>query len=287
MEANGLAYLPAGEARLLRRLDDMFERWGIGVGAEPVIGAPLLPVAKLAKLDYYQNFPHQALVVNALDLEHRPQGQDACAIEAFPPEQLQSAEIALPSATCYAVYLGMEGTSLPGNTLITLVGRCFRREERYTGLRRLLGFHMREIVALGEQEFVEEHIDRFSSRILRFAEELDLPLRKEAATDPFFDGEGPRALLQRIAPVKYEFLAGELAIASVNKHRNFFGERCDIQLADSGRPVFTSCVAFGLERWLAVLHDRYGDWAAADEAVAKADQALASAATTEGTSHAD
>lgn len=263
----------SGEAGLLQRLDRTFEGWGLGDGAEPVIGAPLLPVPDLAKLDYYQNFPHQALVVNALDLKQRPEGADATTITSFPPEQLQGAEIALPSATCYAVYLGLQGTSVE-NRLFTLVGRCFRREEHYTGLRRLLGFHMREVVALGTREFVEAHIDRFSARVTAFTEALDLPMRKEVASDPFFDGESSRALLQLISPVKHEFIVDELAIASVNRHRNFFGERCSIQLAGTGQPVFTSCAAFGLERWLSVLHQRYGGWEAAADAVERAQRAM-------------
>jgi hypothetical protein len=41
---------------------------------------------------------------------------------------------------------------------------------------------------------------------------------------------------------------GEIAIASLNLHRNFFGER--LSIAFDGQPAFTSCVGFGLERWL-------------------------------------
>lgn len=273
MEQNGLLFMGSGEAGLLHRLDRTFEQWGVLDGAEAVIGAPLLPVGDLAKLDYYRNFPHQALVVNALDLKHRPDDTEATTLTSFPPERLQDAEIALPSATCYAVYLGLQGTAVE-NRLVTLVGRCFRREEHYTGLRRLMGFHMREVVALGTREFVEAHIARFSERVLAFAEALGLTMRKEAASDPFFDGESSRALLQLISPVKHEFIVDDLAIASVNKHRNFFGERCSIQQAGNGQPVFTSCAAFGLERWLSVLHQRHGDWAAAVEAVERAARAM-------------
>ena len=57
--------------------------------------------------------------------------------------------------------------------------------------------------------------------------------------------------------VKEELLCGDLAIASLNFHRNFFGERCGIQLA-SGGPAFTGCVGMGLERWIHVLQQRHG-----------------------------
>lgn len=270
MPQHSLVFLQAGEADALDRLDRVFAQWGLADGAERVIGAPLLPVSDLATLDYYQNFPHQALVVSPLDVAQRPFGADVAPLAGFTPAHLEPAEFALPSAACYAVYLGLGGSTLTTNMRVTLVGRCFRREDHYAGLRRLLGFHMREVVALGTQEFVEEHIEHYSRRILAFAEALGLSLRKEAACDPFFDASGPRAKLQMLAPVKYEFLAGDLAVSSVNKHRTFFGERCSIRLADQDQPVFTSCAAFGLERWISVLHERHGSWTAVQEAIEKA-----------------
>jgi seryl-tRNA synthetase len=268
-DRHGLQVLSAGETALLRSLDSVFEGWGIEVGAASMIMPALLPVESLARLDFYENFPHHALVVSPLDLDRRGGGYGS-AVPAFSTGQLCSAELGLPSAACFAVYLHHEGQQLPGNTTVTVLGRCFRREEYYDGLRRVLGFHMREVVALGSSDFVQAHLQRFSDRITAFTDALELPVRKEAATDPFYDRGGQRALLQKLAPVKHEFLVGDLAIASVNVHRNFFGERCSISLADTGTPVFTSCVAFGLERWLSVLRERFGDWPAALEAVGQA-----------------
>lgn len=266
---HGLQVLSTGETALLRTLDSVFEGWGLEVGAASMIMPPLLPVESLARLDFYENFPHHALVVSPLDLDRRGAGYGS-AVSAFDTEQLRSAELGLPSAACFAVYLHHEGRQIPDGITITVLGRCFRLEERYEGLRRLLGFHMREVVALGSSAFAQEHLQRFSDRIMDFAAALELPVRKETATDPFYDRGGQRALLQKLAPVKHEFLVGDLAIASVNVHRNFFGERCAISLASDGTPVFTSCVAFGLERWLAVLQDRFGDWPAAIDAVRQA-----------------
>jgi hypothetical protein len=265
MNQHGLACLRSGQAALMRSLDGIFEAWGHADGAATVITPPLLPVESLARLDYYDNFPHQALLVSAL-AEPRPRARDL-GLTAFPAAELQDAELALPPAACYAVYLDLAGQEVADGTLVTVIGRCFRREERYADLRRLLGFHMREIVAVGSAEFVEHHLDRYAARIFAFAKALDLPLDEQPATDPFFDRQSSRALLQRIAPVKHEFLAGDLAIASVNKHRNFFGERCGIRLAGTGGPVFTSCVAFGLERWLSALSSRFGSWDDAARAV--------------------
>ncbi|WP_225098622.1 hypothetical protein [Streptomyces sp. CoH27] len=265
----GLAALGPQATTLLNRLDRVFESWALDAAAEPMVTAPLLPVARLAELDFYRNFPHQAMVAAPLRLHGPDAGHDP-GDGAFSADALEPARLALPSAACYGVYLHLAGQALPEPRRITVLGRCFRREDHYEDLRRLLGFHMREIVALGPLPHADEHLRHFTGRIEEFAARLGLPLRKEAATDPFYDRGGSRALLQQLAPVKHEFLYEDLAIASVNVHRNFFGDRLGITLAGTGEPVFTSCVAFGLERWLSALTRHFGDWERASAAVERA-----------------
>ncbi|MEV6331618.1 hypothetical protein [Streptomyces sp. NPDC051909] len=266
----GLPVLGPEGTRLLRLLDDTFEGWGVTAGARPMTMPPLLPAADLARLDYYDNFPHQAVVAAPLDLERRATEPFSTDTGCFPTAALEPAALGLPSASCYAVYLTHQGTRVADDTLVTICSWCFRKETHYEGMRRQLGFRMREIVAIGGREHAEHHLADFTARIQAFAAALDLPLRREAACDPFFDKGSSKAVLQRLTPVKYEFLYEDLAIASVNTHRNFFGDRCDITLESSGGPAFTSCVAFGLERWLSALTRRHGGWAAATEAVLEA-----------------
>ncbi|MFD7061704.1 hypothetical protein [Streptomyces sp. NPDC059906] len=249
--APALAILGPGATRLVRELDQLFAGWGVAAGAEEISPPPLYPVTDLEKFDVYDNFPHLAWVAGGLDLD----GGDVKPVDgAFAPSGLRETRYGLPHATCYGAYLYHEGTDLPGDILVTLVNRCFRNEDHYGGLRRLASFQMREIVALGSYEHTQQVIARFTERIEAFAEALGLGLTREAASDPFFKNDGARALLAKLSPVKYEFQYGDLAIASVNTHRNFFGERCDIRLP-AGEHAFTSCVAFGLERWLAVLSE--------------------------------
>ncbi|AEW96638.1 MULTISPECIES: class-II aminoacyl-tRNA synthetase family protein [Streptomycetaceae] len=265
-----LVILDPDRTDLLRELDRIFAGWGASAGAREILPPPLYPVSDLEKFDVYDNFPHLALAAAPLDLqtgEGRPeQGR-------FAPGDLLPARLGLPHATCYGAYLYYEGTHVADDTLVTLVNRCFRNETHYSGLRRLLTFQMREIVALGAYEHTQRVIADFTARITAFAEALALPLAKEAATDPFFSNDGARALLARLSPVKYEFQLDGLAIASVNTHRNFFGERCAIKRAGTDSYAYTGCVAFGLERWLSVLLDAHGgDAPAALEAVRAADR---------------
>lgn len=102
--------------------------------------------------------------------------------------------------------------------------------------------------------------------MLALAARLGLDMTMEVAVDPFFDKGGSRAKMAQLFPVKEEFIVGGLAVGSVNYHRNFFGQRCDISLP-TGEPAHTSCLAFGLERWVHALTARFGDARSATEAL--------------------
>ncbi|MEV7340282.1 hypothetical protein [Streptomyces sp. NPDC093544] len=262
--APALAILGPQATRLVKELDRVFADWGLAAGAEEISAPPLFPVTDLEKFDVYTNFPHLAWVAGSLDLTD---DQFKPVEGRFGPGAVTEARYGLPHATCYGAYLFHEGDQVADDTLVTLVNRCFRNEDHYSGLRRLASFQMREIVALGNYEHTQQVLARFTERIQSFAAALGIDLGKVPAGDPFFRNDNGRALLQKLSPVKYEFQYGDLAIASVNTHRNFFGERCGIRLA-SGEHAYTSCVAFGLERWLAVLTEHFdGDLDAALAAV--------------------
>ncbi|MEU5693157.1 hypothetical protein [Actinosynnema sp. NPDC020468] len=252
--APALALLGPAETRLVRALDDTFAGWGVEAGAEEISVPPLYPVADLEKFDVYTNFPQLAFVAGPLELGGAAKPEDG----RFARQDLVDGRYGLPHATCFGAYLFHEGGVVADDALVTLVNRCFRNEERYGGLRRLASFQMREIVALGGFRHTQDVLARFTTRIGEFAAAIGLHLDREAAVDPFFTADGGRALLQKLKPVKHEFVHDGLAIASVNTHRNFFGERCDIRLRDTGEHAYTACVAFGLERWLAVLGDLHG-----------------------------
>ena len=111
----------------------------------------------------------------------------------------------------------------------------------------------------------KNHLLRAKDAVTALCAELGLDVRLEVATDPFFDKNSGKAKMQRLFPVKEEFVVGGLAIGSVNYHRNFFGERCGILAGED--TAHTSCLAFGLERWVHVLTDRFGSADAAAAAV--------------------
>ncbi|MBV2355730.1 hypothetical protein KUM39_15330 [Streptomyces sp. J2-1] len=258
--------LDPDRTELLRALDAGFTGWARAEGAREIVVPPLYGVADLEKFDVYQNFPQLAFLAAPLSVT-----------EGEPPPattDLGTARFGLPHSACLGAYLFHEDSELAGDTVLTMVQWCFRNEDHYVPLRRQAAFQMRETVALGSYEHTQRLLDRAGERITAFGAALGLGLAREAASDPFFARDGARALMSRLSPVKHEFRFGDLALASVNTHRNFFGERCRIRLAGTSEYAYTSCVAFGLERWVAVLLDAHGTAARATEAVRAAAGAL-------------
>lgn len=235
-------------------LEQRFLAWASECGAVRMLFPPLMKVADLERFDYFQNFPHLALLAAPLsDHSVNDASTHSAADGGVPGELLAASEYALASAACYPAYLSLRGMTLQSAQYITTVATCYRNEQTYQGLRRLRAFTMREIICVGPRNSVQAHLTAFKSEIPAFAGELGLELAICPANDPFFQRDGGRAAMQKLFPVKEEFVyGGSLAIASVNFHRNFFGQRCGIGLPDGG-PAFTGCVAFGLERWLAAL----------------------------------
>lgn len=258
-DRDGFAVLTGDGVRVQRALESWVLDKARAVGAEEMRFPYLLPLGDLARFDYFRNFPHLGMCACTVG-EHRwtayADGDGAATAPSIPAADLNDAAFALPPAACYSVYLHHQAQDLAGPKVVTTVAQCFRNETHYRGLERLRGFTMREIVRIGEAEDVKAHLGHFRQMILALAEALDLRLEIQTASDPFFDRSSERALAAALFPTKEEFVFdGGLAIASLNYHRNFFGERCAIRVG--GNTASTACVAFGLERWLHALNRRF------------------------------
>ncbi|GHG26730.1 aminoacyl--tRNA ligase-related protein [Streptomyces zaomyceticus] len=244
----GLITLDPVHTALLRGLDDLLTGLAARLSAPEVLGPPLLSVEGLARLDFFRNFPHLGVSAGRFDAD----ALDGLAAGETPGELgLRPTGHLLPSATCYGLLLSLEGRDVGEDGLrLSATGRCFRNETHYDGLRRLWGFHMREVLYLGTKQGAVEHLEQGAEFIRQAAASLGLELSRAVADDPFYDKGGSRAKLMALDPVKHEFSAPDgTAIASVNRHRNFFGERLDIRAGSEG-PAYSACVAFGVERWV-------------------------------------
>jgi seryl-tRNA synthetase len=141
------------------------------------------------------------------------------------------------------------------NRVVTAKGKSFRFESRYArSLERLWDFTIREIVFLGERDFVLDARKHLMNDVFAFLDEVGLTGRCEVGNDPFFCTEdmAGRVMSQRLLQLKYELHADldddrSTAVASFNYHDTFFGERMGIRRV-GGEPISTACAGFGLER---------------------------------------
>lgn len=233
-------------------------------GCKVVYPGSLLSAEILGKLDYLHSFPQHATFPCCLE-------QSQTNLDAFCQQpaitgntinltQTEPVAALLLPAACYSVYPTLQSQSADAAPqMITLQARCFRRETHYQPLERQWNFSMRELVCAGSEEQVQAFLEKLQQQVNDICSALALPVEFATATDPFFNPEkNPQYIMQRISPSKTEVVyGGSLAIASLNFHRQYFGEAFDLHHGDEH--CHTACVAFGLERWLAALLREHGD----------------------------
>lgn len=270
IEVNGLQWSDDGyvalSGALLDRafeLDAVIRRWADDLGATEYCFPSMIPARDLAPISYLKSFPHLAtFVTSGLRREEALMSiaNDSGTAERIPiaEDLLEPVEQLLTPATCYHFYPRFAGSRLSTPLLLTAKCQCHRREHEYQPLQRQWCFEMREIVCIGDRDSIDRFAEECRERIDFLVNALGISTGWETATDPFFDpAADPKALAQMLEPVKEELCTSDgLAIASINKHRSFFGECYDIRYGKDAAQ--SACVAFGIERWLHVLMQRYG-----------------------------
>jgi seryl-tRNA synthetase len=260
---NGQASLSGPLLELAEALDRAIRLMAAGFGAEEEAHPAFIDAVELERVGYFSSFPQ--LMTFPVSLDADPSNLEPLRAEPAVDEtgavrltRLAAVREVLTPAACYHLYVEHRGEDIPTVRYLTTRNTCFRREERYEPLRRQWSFQMREIVCLGDRSEVDAFLDRARRAVDDLALSLDVGVRWEPATDPFFQPlSNPRYLLQKVAPTKFEATYTDgLALASVNLHHDHFGTIFDI--TRDGEPVNTGCLAFGLERWLYAVTHRHG-----------------------------
>jgi seryl-tRNA synthetase len=270
LTAAGLGWQASGHATLagpLYRLADACDQAFLALAdlwaAEPEEHPAMIAAATLQRVGYLTSFPHQATFPVCLDADsgnlHAFTGSDPVNGDGIVRlARTAPARDLLTPAACYHIYPHHEAEQLGSLRYITTRNTCFRRETYYEPLRRQWSFRMREIVCLGTRGEVQGFLEHAKAVVSLLLRELDLPVRWEDATDPFFEpASNPLYLAQVLQPAKQEArFGGDLAIASLNLHEDHFGAAFGISRA--GQPATSGCVAFGIERWLYAIASRHG-----------------------------
>ena len=229
----------------------------------------------LHKCGYFDSHPNAVTFVGNMV-------EDFDAIEAFrvanscsegahmpPQEHVHHDGMCMNPAACFPAYPTLQGRKLDENGhVVSWLGRVFRYESRnISGLDRLYEFNVREIVWVGTEDYVAGCRKKALPLVGELAEFVDLDMKLQTATDPFFATvSAAKKFFQQAQEVKNEILIPVLksdgskkllACGSVNLHGNFFGERFDITAADD-QPAHTGCIGLGIERWVLAGFTQHG-----------------------------
>ena len=127
---------------------------------------------------------------------------------------------------------------------------------------------MREVIFVGTETDVAARRQRAIEEVGALITEWDLDCVIESANDPFFAAMyASKTYWQTRGDLKFEMRlsvepgsegeARTIAAGSFNLHESFFGQTFSITAAD-GRPAFTGCVAWGIERWVLAGFTQHG-----------------------------
>lgn len=220
--------------------------------------------------DYLRSFPDLVGSVDVFtggDKEHKALLAELEAGRDW-TRSLDPAEVVLSSSICHSLY-GTLPTEIPaGGLLHECCGFAFRHEPSLDPAR-MQSFRMYEFVLVGTPAEAVAHRDLWLRRGLDSLAALGLPVRSDAANDPFFGRVGRMLAANQLhAELKYEVLidlteATPTAIASANYHEDHFGLPFGLATPD-GEVAHSACFGYGLERITLALFAVHGpslaDW---------------------------
>jgi len=277
----------AGPAmRLVDALDQRFRHMALGqFGAAEHRYPTFIPTDVLRRCGYFGAFPHLVSMVSHFVEDYRKlkeirdanaeaqgDGAEGAARGVVIPDRdaIVPAAACVTPATCYHVYQSLEdGTITAPGQVFTATGRCARYEStNMVGLDRLWEFTMREMVLVGTEAWVSETRQKGLDAFIGLVEEWDLECQVETANDPFFAPVyASKTFWQSRGELKYELRftvepdeggrPRTISCGSANLHEGFFGETFRIACSD-GQPIFTGCIALGVERLALAVFTQHG-----------------------------
>src|SRR6185312_3623708 len=268
----GQVALEAVPLQLFRYFDRSFENFGLPWKARPLMTPTLIPDRVLALCDYFRSFPqyvtfasHLREDVSVID-DFRARHDALPEVDGGALADMSRPDACLSPAVCYHVYnLNRERTVPHFGLTYGICGKCFRYESsNIKDMRRLWDFTMREVVFLGARAPLLEAREKSIAMMARFLREHRLAGEIRTASDPFFVAPDAisKTYFQLTADSKYEVSLllpnGErTAVGSHNYHSDFFGRAFHTDV-ESGGPMHSVCVAFGLERWVYAFMMQHG-----------------------------
>ncbi len=225
----------------------------------------LLPISCYKKTGYLKRSPQYAIfccsAVENLDLLNNINEFD----EKEYKEIVNYPSYALSPSACFHVYEEYKNKILDKNTVVTFTQSVFRNEGRFNFAQfgRMRDYHVREIVFIGDEDFVSLSRERMLEITKSFIHEIDLDAKIQIASDPFILPEMQKfKKIQTIDKSKYELQISYekekyISVASFNLHGNAFSHPFEFTVKD--KETVTGCIGYGLERFVFAFLSQYGE----------------------------
>ncbi len=227
----------------------------------------LLPLGSYKKTGYLNNSPQYSIFCccaheNISELEKVSDSVEKGGIKSL----LHSPQYALSPSACFHTYIEYENQLLPHMSTITFAQSVFRNEGRFNfnEFGRLRDYHVREIVFIGDEDYVANRRKIIMEYAIEFVRQLDLAGNLVSASDPFIMPKIQKyKKMQIMESSKYELrLQCErdkyISVASFNLHGTAFTYPFNIKVENCDETV-TGCIGFGLERWILAFLSQYGE----------------------------
>jgi seryl-tRNA synthetase len=215
--------------------------------AGPHLYPPVMPRHVIERAGYAEAFPHLLGLV-------RP----------YQDGETVTDDAVLVPAVCYAVYQQLADSSIDEPRQFDIVGYCYRHEAT-AELGRFRSFRVRDFVIVADADTALRWRDDWIGHGKTMFARLQLPVRVQPASDPFFGSVGRiMQTSQVMQELKWEFVVPVsdddpgTAIASANSHKNHLGMRFGIGYRGP-EAAHSACIGFGLDRIALALIHAHGD----------------------------
>lgn len=180
-------------------------------------------------------------------------------------ESLEEPKFSLSPSACFHLYYELKNNFIDKPKIYTMLQSVFRNEGRFSWnkLARLRSYHVREIVLIGERDFIEKLRLNILDKTVQMLEKLNFNFSVDTASDHFIMPDMQKyRKLQKASKIKYEVRLNisekeKISVASFNLHGVSFSKRFNFKLSNHACTE-SGCIGFGIERWIIAFLNQYG-----------------------------
>jgi hypothetical protein len=229
------------------------------------------PIDLFNKVNYFKEFPQHASLIAGIRKDHKELSSFSSLSEEYKKQNFvklndsfDNCKYGLQPAVCDTCYYILKNKQDVQNSIYTTYNKVFRNEfSQNNSLDRLPVFSVRDIMFVGDKQFVLHQRQLLIEKLTQFLKKTGLNCSIEAADDPFFSTSLEKKLFQFQFESKYEILASipylnkRIAIGSINLHLDSFSSA--FNFTREGSEIYSGCIGIGFERLLLAFYSQFGN----------------------------